>query len=175
MKQRSLLKANWWPRIIGKVNPLNLIERTARAESKIHFYRRSSVVEKILEGAKKKPIIILLSPNMRPGNWLVPPRRFYHPHKDLQNTPRSYFTVTTARYFVQRGVVPAIRFTKAFAIRPSSVDEIGETWNWIDPTGLWLGDSADSRPRPGKSAEPFVLFFTLYVVVLCPGAEIMKG
>lgn len=98
---------------------------------------------------------------MRPGNWLVTPRRFYRPHKDLQNTPRSYFTVTTARYFVQRGVVPAIRFTKAFAIRPSSVDEIGETWNWIDPTELWRGNSAGSRPRPGKSAEPFVLFFAL--------------
>lgn len=56
VKQRSLLKANWWPRIIGKVNPLNVIERTTRAKSKIHFHRRSdtSAVEKISEGGEKE-------------------------------------------------------------------------------------------------------------------------
>lgn len=142
VKYRSLLKANWWPRIIGKVNPLNLIERTTRAESKIHFHRLYDALRgrKNTRGSEKKPAIILSSSNMCARTDLCSERereeekRFYRPHKDLQNTPRSYFTVTIARYFVQRGMVPAIRFTKAFAIRPSSVDEIGETWNWIDPT-----------------------------------------
>lgn len=84
MKYRSLLNANWWPRIIGKVNPLNLIAKghaRARARGKQNSFpsslRRSAVrSRKISEGTKEN--LPLFSPRICVPERTRAPRRFYH-------------------------------------------------------------------------------------------------
>jgi len=114
----------------------------------------------------------------KPGHYFLAPAEYVPPQK---RTRRDAFTVhiktsETRRARTLRSRLCDTLFSAArlrrfvlWELRSTpSVDEIGETWNWIDRTGCGAGIPRP-RPRPGKSAEPSSCYSSRYTCSSLPG------